>query len=277
MEQWNRAHRVPRDAAGRRYSLPQVADAIATAGWRSAGLSPLLLPLAALALAARKHRRLVVLLGTLLVYLVAIWWLFFAPLERFLVPALPVAAGLAGIGATWSTARVWRRTLAGILVAGLAANLLYSLGDRDQDHIATLVALEQLRRDEPDEPNGPSRVDPVHRYLNEAVPRRIRSPISRRRPAVRSGSAGPVQHLLLTTASSSKLMKDRSREATARGSAGPACLARLCELERDPSLPETGQLRIHRLRHPGADPRVGRRADPASHRAGRPSGSRGGL
>ncbi|MCY2988776.1 MAG: hypothetical protein NTY19_13035 [Planctomycetota bacterium] len=169
LEQWNRAHRVPRDAAGHSYSLPQVADAIATVGWRSSGLSPLLVPLAVLAFVSRKRRRIAWILGGLLAYLVATWWLFSHRLERFLVPALPVAALLAGCGAAWSTSRPWRAVLIGILVAGLMSNLLYSLSSPDQDH-RYLVALEQLRRDEPAKPNGTSRVERVHRYLNDIVP-----------------------------------------------------------------------------------------------------------
>lgn len=168
-EQWNRAHRVPRDATGQRYSLRQAKDALATIGWRSSGLSPLLVPLAVLAFISRKQRTWAWILGGGIVYLVAVWWLFSHRLERFLVPALPLASLLAGLGAAWSTARAWRAVLVGMLVAGLLANLLTSLSSRDQDH-RYLVALEQLRRDEPAEPDGPSRIDRVHRHLNDTVP-----------------------------------------------------------------------------------------------------------
>jgi hypothetical protein len=169
MEQWNHAHQVPRDADGRRYSWPQVVQSLALIGWRSDDLSPLLAPLAALAFCSRKHRRWALAMGGLLLYLVAVWWLFSHRLERFLVPALPIAALLAGVGASWSDSRAWRIGLLVLLTAGLAANLLDSLSASNQDH-RYLVALEELRLDEPSEPNGPSRVDPVHRYLNQAVP-----------------------------------------------------------------------------------------------------------
>jgi hypothetical protein len=169
MEQWNRAHRVPPDAHGQRYTLAQAAESLAQLGWRSPGLSPLLVPLAALAVVPRRHRRVAAALAGLLSCLVLLWWLGTHRIDRFLVPALPVAALLAGLGATWSASHAWRTVLAGLLLAGLAANLLYDMSASEQDH-RYLVALERLRRDEPREPDGMSRVNPAHRYLNEVVP-----------------------------------------------------------------------------------------------------------
>jgi hypothetical protein len=168
-EQWNRAHRVPRDNAGRRYSLAQAAESIAVVGWRSAGLSPLLLPLAVLSLLVRRQRRLIWAAFALLAYVVAAWWLCTHRLERFLVPVLPVVAFLAGVGVTWSASAAWRRAITASVIAGLIANLLVALSAADQDH-RYLVPLDELRRDEPNEPQGLSRVARAHRYLNTVVP-----------------------------------------------------------------------------------------------------------
>jgi hypothetical protein len=121
-----------------------------------------------LGLLAGKPRRLVWRVGILLTYVLGMWWLGTHRLERFLVPALPLAAFLAGLGAAWFATHTGHGVLSGIVAVGLVANLLFSLGSRDQDH-RYLVGLKQLRRDEPAEPNGPSRVDRVHRYLNDTV------------------------------------------------------------------------------------------------------------
>ena len=85
--------------------------------------------------------------------------------DRFWVPILPVVALLAGVGAVWPDSQVWRRAVPPLLFCGLAANLLFLSSAGVYDH-RYLVSLEQLRRDEPAKPDGPSRVQPAHRYLN---------------------------------------------------------------------------------------------------------------
>jgi len=168
MDQWNRAHRVPPDDQGRRYSCAQTADAVAQVGWRSAWLSPLLIPLAVMAFASGTRRRLALILAVYALYVILTWWLFSHRVDRFLVPILPVVALMAGVGAAWSQERSWRTMLLTVLLCGLFVNLLYVLSTGRHDH-RYLVALDQLRRDEPLEQGGPSRVNPVHRYLNDTV------------------------------------------------------------------------------------------------------------
>jgi hypothetical protein len=166
MEQWNRAHRVPPDDQGRRYTSAQAGAAAALIGWRSRWLSPLVLPLACLAMFEPRHRRPTILLATLTAWVVMIWWLTTHRVDRFLVPVLPWAVWLAGIGFVWSTWRPWRMVATTILLCGVMFNLFYVLSSGQYDS-RLLVSLADLRRDEPTEPGGPSRVAAAHRYLND--------------------------------------------------------------------------------------------------------------
>jgi 4-amino-4-deoxy-L-arabinose transferase-like glycosyltransferase len=166
MAQWNRAHRVPPDELGRRYSAAQAYTAAADLGWRNLWQSPLLVPLAAAAFFDVRRRRFVLWLAAYAGFYLAVWWLATHRVDRFWVPVLPVLALLAGVGAAGSASRVWRTAVTVLLLGGLAANLLFLLSAGVYDH-RYLVSLEQLRRDEPAEPNGPSRVHPIHRYLND--------------------------------------------------------------------------------------------------------------
>lgn len=165
MAQWNRAHRVPPDERGRRYSAAQAYAAAADFGWRNLWQSPLLAPLAAVALLGARRRRLTLWLAAYAGFYLAVWWLATHRVDRFWVPVLPVLALLAGIGAASCTSRAGRLVVTVLLWGGLATNLLFLLSAGVYDH-RYLVSLERLRRDEPAESNNPSRVHPVHRYLN---------------------------------------------------------------------------------------------------------------
>ncbi len=120
--QWATAHQVPRDANGNRYSLPQLGSAIGDALMNSPWLSPLLWPLAILAVLAKSQRKTAFWLAMLLLFFAACWWLFTHRIERFAAPAIVLVAWLAGIGATWTAIRPWRHFLIGILFWGLVAN-----------------------------------------------------------------------------------------------------------------------------------------------------------
>ena len=89
IEQWNRAHRVPPDEFGRRYSAPQAIAAAADFGWRNLWQSPLLVPFAAAAFLGTRHRRLVLLLAAYAGFYLAVWWLATHRVDRFWVPILP--------------------------------------------------------------------------------------------------------------------------------------------------------------------------------------------
>jgi hypothetical protein len=102
----------------------------------------------------------------LLVFIAAIWFLASHRLDRFLLPAWPFAALLAGIGATAFDHRAWRWTVGTILVIGLGYGLLAASSQLVGDN-RWFVSLEQLRRDGPWPEGMPLRVKPAHRWLNE--------------------------------------------------------------------------------------------------------------
>jgi len=151
--QWNAAHR-PHD-----FSLRALGHDAARVGLTSDWLSPLVMPLAALAFAARLRRRLTVGLAFYFCFIVAAWWLLTHRIDRFWVPALPLAALLAGAGATWCEDRLWRRVVAVALVFGLVANFL-TASSVGGGYNRYFVSLNRLR-------DAPERVDAWHRYWNK--------------------------------------------------------------------------------------------------------------
>jgi hypothetical protein len=162
---WNSVHR-PTD-----FSAKTLAKDLRRVALTSEWLSPLIVPLAALAfvgwgrrsrwgrhsclpLADRSvcptgqfmypARRLVWGLLVYVAFVVAVWWLFTHRIDRFWIPALPLMALLAGVGACWSSEAWWRRLLKGLLLAGLLANFLVATAGPSN---AWFVPLEQLRKD----------------------------------------------------------------------------------------------------------------------------------
>jgi hypothetical protein len=150
--QWNAVHR-PHD-----FSLRALGQDAARVGLTSDWLSPLLMPLAALAFAARPRRGLTVGLAAYFGFLIAAWWLVTHRIDRFWIPAMPLAALLAGVGATWCEEKLWRRAMAVVLTFGLVANFL-AAGSVGGGYNRYFVSLKRLRDD-------PERVDAWHRYLN---------------------------------------------------------------------------------------------------------------
>ena len=198
--QWSRVHSAPN------YQLADLAARLADVTLRSDWLSPLLMPLALLAivfrlgatdhLAAVRHWtvtdhsgtpmvdatardapsandaprdaasspsprgvRLAYLLAGYFGFVFAKWWFLTHRIDRFWVPALPLVALLAGIGATWNGSKWWRTTLGVFLAVGLVFNLLVITSGQFVDS-RYLADLEDLRVD-------PRRVDPWHLFLNK--------------------------------------------------------------------------------------------------------------
>jgi hypothetical protein len=150
-QQWNRVHR-PHD-----FSAQALGHDLGQVLLGSEWLSPLLVPLAVLALAGggyccRLRWQLLAYVG----FVIAVWWLTTHRIDRFWIPVLPVVALLAGAGAGWTPERWWRRLLAGLLVVGLTANFLLVAGGQAN---AWFVSLAQLR-------DAPEWIDPWHAYLN---------------------------------------------------------------------------------------------------------------
>ncbi|MCS7303872.1 MAG: hypothetical protein NZ602_02025 [Thermoguttaceae bacterium] len=91
---------------------------------------------------------------------IGMWWLATHRIDRFGLPALPMAALLAGMGAYWSESWLWRLTRAGVLVLGLGYGFLLASGvPAAGGYNRYFVPLDRLRTD-------PERVDPWHLWLN---------------------------------------------------------------------------------------------------------------
>jgi hypothetical protein len=161
--QWKKAHQVPPDKSGRRYSLSQAWSSITDVLGRSKWQSPLLVPFMALVFLSAATRKTASPWLLYAGYFLVCWWLLTHRIDRFWVPLLPVMSMLGGIGATWSTSRLWRRVLCAVLGAFLLANFVLictPLVGRNE----FFVSLQQLRTD-PDF----SQVSAAHRFLNEHV------------------------------------------------------------------------------------------------------------
>jgi len=154
--QFVRAHGPPGYAAG------QLSESLADVAWRSEWLSPLVWPLAALTFSAVGLRRWSRPLWLYLLFVLAAWWLVTHRIDRFWIPALPVAALLAGAGATtlwrWLPPRGATAATLTLVVLAIFANFPFVATGRP-----LFVSLTRLRID-------PARVDPWHLYLNEHVP-----------------------------------------------------------------------------------------------------------
>jgi hypothetical protein len=158
---WNQVHH-PHD-----FSPSALAASLAQVGLTSEWLSPLVVPLAALALAVGRHRAMVVRLLAMFGYVIAAWWLLTHRIDRFWIPAMPLLCLVAGVGAGWSCHKSWRWGMAGLLPVVLLGNFLVaSSGGRGCDN-GFFIPIDRLR-------NDPLRVTAWHRYFNrEAVQGRV--------------------------------------------------------------------------------------------------------
>jgi hypothetical protein len=151
-QRWQNAHRPPPLFNGLAERLWQLALA---GTW----ISPLVVPLALLAFFEKRAIGLVRLLAIAIGFIFLSWWLLTHRIERFLVPIWPLAALLAGIGATWNATVVWRRTLVAVLLIGLMYDFVLIAGGPVGDN-RYLMSLAELRAE------SVRRVDPWHEYLN---------------------------------------------------------------------------------------------------------------
>ncbi len=102
------------------HELADLGEKLIDVTLKSDWLSPLLFSLAPLAFLKRQHRRLIYWLWIYVGFLFLSWWVFTHRIDRFWVPLIPVVAVLAGIGATWSSKRIWKVCLSiAILLASL--------------------------------------------------------------------------------------------------------------------------------------------------------------
>ena len=103
--------------------LKYLAENMIDVSMKSDWLSPLLFSLAPLAFLNRQHRKLVNWLWVYIGFLFFSWWVLTHRIDRFWVPMIPVVSVLAGIGATWSSKRLWNTGLTIALLFACLFNL----------------------------------------------------------------------------------------------------------------------------------------------------------
>ncbi|HWB10687.1 MAG TPA: hypothetical protein VG826_15770 [Pirellulales bacterium] len=153
---WLDAHRP------HQFGLSPLIESVVIVAVKSAWLSPVLVPLAALGLFVRRYRWPALLLAGYFGYVIATWWLFTHRIDRFWIPVLPVLALLAGIGAVWSTSLAWRRATLATLAVGLGVSFVF-VTSHEVTYNSYFVSLARTR-------NDPGRVNGWHRVLNSSVP-----------------------------------------------------------------------------------------------------------
>ncbi|MFW6169261.1 MAG: glycosyltransferase family 39 protein [Planctomycetota bacterium] len=144
--QWRKAHQVPRNSQGHRYSFAQAGKSLLKVlggSWRQ---NPLLVPCAALLLLRRRRNRDIAYWAAMLVFVMVAWWAGTHRLDRFWVPAIPVMALLAGVGAAWSSSGLWRRFMVTVIAVMLVVNFVSITAPGLADN-RYFVSLEQLRDD----------------------------------------------------------------------------------------------------------------------------------
>jgi hypothetical protein len=179
--QWSTAHQVPPNEHGQRYSPRQFAGSLARIAGRDELASPFMLPLLAaagiaLVLASRsctpqsaiRNPQFLLPAALAFLWILAVWWLVTHRIDRFLLPAWPLAAVLAAAALTIED-RWWRSAVYTIVAIGAGYCLLAGSSALVGDN-RWFVALEQLRRDEPWPAGMPLRVSAEHKWLNQNVP-----------------------------------------------------------------------------------------------------------
>src|SRR5262249_50192368 len=100
---WNAAHNPPG------FGLAEVTASLAELGWKSEWTSVALVPLLIAGVCLGWKRREIRWLGGYLAFFVAAWWLFTHRIDRFWLPAVPLAA-LVGASAI-DHGQTWRRVV----------------------------------------------------------------------------------------------------------------------------------------------------------------------
>ena len=156
--QWNAGHAVPA------YSLVTLGNSLLDLLWRWRLQGWCLVPFMLLGLSAKERR------GTLLLVLMAsfaflAWWLATHRVDRFLIPALPIAFILAGVGIAIAIQRFGGRVGLGVLGLCLLMNAVYASGPVLGDG-RILVALDYLREDDLSE-SSVTRLPEHIRWVNQ--------------------------------------------------------------------------------------------------------------
>ena len=173
LAQWQQAHQVPSVAGGNRYGLIALWESSLQVLLRSNFLPPTVVFLAICGVAVVWFKPAAVAAKWcrgwlyLLVWVGLVWWLGTHRIDRFWLPALPLACGLAALGATWIARRL-SLSLANIMVL---LSLLYggfiiasgAIGDN-----RFFVSLSALRGDSGSD-ELPGRLTSVVGWANETL------------------------------------------------------------------------------------------------------------
>ncbi len=158
--QWQQAHRAPVDTAGDRFTGALLFDGITQTLWRSPWHGLLLVPLALTTIVMPGNRRTVAMLTALIAVYWLSWWCCTHRVDRFLVPAVPLVALLAGWGVTWRPVARWKSWVTATMALGLWYSFSVASSGVMQVDPRFLAPLAHLRGDK-------YRVNPVHRWLND--------------------------------------------------------------------------------------------------------------
>ena len=168
-QQWSQAHQTPRSGSGWALTGTDFFKSMRLLTLESDFLSPLIWPLALLGCAAAYRDRRVALLIGLILFTILCWWTLTHRVDRFLLPILPQACLLVGIGVHFSNSRLWRASIIGFLLLACLINGLLAASRFSADN-RMLVRLSDLRTDlSHASDRGWTRVHPIIRYLNEHV------------------------------------------------------------------------------------------------------------
>lgn len=168
---FDRVHSPPVDPTGQSHGWRQLLRSTLHVGLQSNWQNPLLAPLAlvALAFAPVGERRAAWMLAVLLLIYFLLWWSLTHRVDRFLLPALPLAAVLAGLGTMSFSQGAPRVALLVLLFFGFGVNGLTNASRAIGDN-RLLLRYELARNDAPVASGGGySRVHPAHRLLNQIV------------------------------------------------------------------------------------------------------------
>ena len=168
-EQWKRAHSI----SSKQINATQFQNSINSLLFGNSWLSPLLIPCLALGCLQIVRIRVLLLFLGFLIFAFSVWWLATHRLERFLLPAYPIACLLGGVGIGWSKHKVWLATITLIMLIGSSCNFLISTS-RVVGDVRVLAPLKKLdvgsasATDYSDELVAPlSHLSPATVWLNE--------------------------------------------------------------------------------------------------------------
>lgn len=180
---WLKAHAVPQDEQGHRFTLSQFVAGLTDLTFRNRFASPLLIPLALLgcvfackawwlkSAVDNPLTRFPLLTLGLLAFMYGAWYLLTHRIDRFLVPALPFLALLAGFGYVYAKEQAGSTLARGFVLAGLVYCWMTIAGTFMTADVRWFVSLVHLRTDPiPDSKEGEQvllRLKPAERWLND--------------------------------------------------------------------------------------------------------------